>query len=116
MSGVAGRVQGAGHRAQGFGLRVYDVGIRVSTQGPSWGYSKVNVNIFFRKRWRFSPNVDKNVNERPPDTPTKGLLWRGLGVRDYACGDISQGSAHLMKAIECDLGLRRRVEGARCRW
>ena len=24
---------------------------------------------------RFSPNVGKNVHERPPDTPTKGLLW-----------------------------------------
>ena len=46
-----------------------------STQVPSWGYSKVNSDRFFRKPGRFSPNVDKNVDERPPDTPTKGLLW-----------------------------------------
>ena len=49
-----------------------------STQGPSWGNSKVNFERFFRKRGRFSPNVDQNVHERPPDTPTKGLLWQVL--------------------------------------
>ena len=47
----------------------------LTTKGPSWGYSKVNFDRFFRQRGRFSPNVDKNVHERPPDTPTKGLLW-----------------------------------------
>ena len=30
------------------------------TQGPSWGCSKVNFDRCFRKRGRFSPNVDKN--------------------------------------------------------
>ena len=42
---------------------------RPSTQGPSWGYSKVNFEIFFRKRWQFSPNVDKN-EEMAPRTRT----------------------------------------------
>ena len=31
-----------------------------ATQGPSRGYSKVNFDRIFRKRGRFSPNVDKN--------------------------------------------------------
>ena len=30
-----------------------------TTEGPSWRYSKVNFDRFFRKHGRFSPNVDK---------------------------------------------------------
>ena len=40
-----------------------------STEDPSWGYSKVNFDRFFRKRGRFSPNVDKN-EEMAPRTRT----------------------------------------------
>jgi hypothetical protein len=40
-----------------------------TTQGPSWGYSKVNFERFFRKRGRFSPNVDQN-EEMAPRTRT----------------------------------------------
>ena len=54
---------------------LFGVGPSSTTRGPSWGYSKVNFDRIFRKRGRFSPNVNKNVHERPPDTPTKGLLW-----------------------------------------
>ena len=36
-----------------------------ATQGPSWGYSKVNFDRFFRKRGQFSPNVDKNGATAP---------------------------------------------------
>ena len=46
-----------------------------ASSDTSWGYLKVNFTRFFGKRGRFSPNVDKNVHERPPDTPMKGLLW-----------------------------------------
>ena len=36
-----------------------------TTQGPSWGYSKVNFDRFFRKRGRFSPNIDKHEPMAP---------------------------------------------------
>ena len=59
-----------------------------ATQGPLWGYSNVNSERFSRKRWRFSPNVDKNVHERPPDTPTKGLLWHHPGAVERAGNNL----------------------------
>ena len=40
-----------------------------TTQGPSWGYSKVHFENKIRKRGRFSPNVDKN-EEMAPRTRT----------------------------------------------
>ena len=43
------------------------VPVSASTQGPSWGYSTVNFERFFRKRGRFSPNVDK-IEEMAPRT------------------------------------------------
>ena len=56
------------------GLRVIkkkkeNAGVERSTQGPSWGYSKVKFEIFFMKRGRFSPNVDNN-EEMAPRTRT----------------------------------------------
>ena len=40
-------------------------GCVLTTQGPSWGYSKVIFERFVRKRGRFSPNVDKNEGMAP---------------------------------------------------
>ena len=35
------------------------------TQGPSWGYSKVNVTRFFGRRGHFLPKVDKSGQTAP---------------------------------------------------
>ena len=71
-----------------------------ATQGPSWGYSKVNFDSFSRNRGRFSPDVDKNVLERPPDTPTKGLLWnRGIVEHHVALREEGRVLQHLDIAL-----------------
>ena len=50
-----------------------------ATQGPSWGYSKVNSLKIYQllaiNTREMAPRTNQWLQERTWDTPTKGLLW-----------------------------------------
>ena len=102
--GVSCRVKGLGFGCQRYGLSFQGVGSRMcvqqgspphalahvhlrarhrnrlrgTTQGPSWGYSKVNLQqtcqFLTTISRRMAPSTMKRLQERGRDTPTKGLL------------------------------------------
>ena len=59
----------------------------LTTQGPSWGYSRVSFDRLLWKRGRFSPNVDEN-EEMAPRTRT-GYPHEGPFVEDRVVGNVS---------------------------
>ena len=50
-----------------------------ATQGPSWGYSKVNLlnicHFLAINTHKMAPRTTQWFQERPWDAPTKGLAW-----------------------------------------
>ena len=75
------------------------------TQGPSWGYSKVNVLKTIRKRGQFSSKVDKSVQTAPRAStryPHEGpfvgpLSW---GFQSPWCLPPERGDMHSTRAGE----------------
>ena len=55
-----------------------------TTQGPSWGYSKVNLQqicqFLTTISRKMAPRTRKRLQERGQDNPTKGLLWISHGT------------------------------------
>ena len=55
------------------------VAVLLATQGPSWGYSKVNLLKIYQllaiNTHEMAPRTNQWLQERTWDTPAKGLLW-----------------------------------------
>ena len=60
------------------------------TQGPLWGYSKVNLQqtcqLWTTISRKMAPRTRKRLQERGRDAPTKGLLWdQGMFTVHISC-------------------------------
>ena len=66
-----------------------------STQGPSWVYSKVDFDRFFRKFGRLSPNVNKNgatAARTGLGYPHEGRFVKSSRSRSPGCSAVYRGS------------------------
>ena len=80
-----------------------DLALRVRpppTQGPSWGYFKVNFHqgcqLLTKNQNKMAPRTGKRLQDRGRDIPRKGLLWF-CSVADAGCLAIRYQSLSLLE-------------------